>query len=824
MIDFSPIGFSLPAGLPNKEYALSDGTVTVMLDQSGGFNLIEYHGPRRTDAIRRSAFYSREFWRGPVFFEEPAITFELAAVGKPSPLVFDNLTLAPFGVAGSFVTDKVEVAHAVWICGNAIYVEWRANHQLDISLCVNEGFLQHGNVQATWEEPLFEPSLNALRYQMARNFTAETIEKLNTRHRHEACSLIGASHAATHAVADGRRRLTMRVPADEAGRFIIVFAEDAIEVAWRLSSARHERDAALQRQLTRYRRLAERAPALTLAADRPDNPCSEIIRTSPLFAESTRREKNPLEVGLRASTRGYGLWNGWDGQWGAQVLNAAGADDTARRHLNFVDATRGPNDAIVMVMDHDFGPIHDRNFCTPSPERRLGDGYHINHEMWGVANLHQYYFRTRDRATLERLYPNFRRSLLEIRANTTPQGLCGSCFGGTDYNAQLGRPLFAEKVENCTLTNRLSGSEDMGVLYNGCTLMAELAAHLADQETIDAALYIISALQRHYVAIFYDPTCGWLYDCVWWKENPVNHHHYPRTTNMLALNGYGEQLLLDHLATFATFIRTKMRHPHVGLQSAPREHPPDSPFARLDDNWHQNATHETLKLARLAGDSELLQIQLETITRYFDANKTILENIHHAHPAGRLKPENVFRTNSWWQNMTVKAWWNGIVEAVAGLRYERGQLEHLPGDSGHDTTISNFHWGGHVWRIDVTGRGRWIGQLTVNDRQLSATHQLTADATSSAQHVVIRKTDQPPACPQLLSAGATAAATTADSPGLLELNLHSNGFVPLQLYCPKRPAITLHGTPIDFHWFAGTSQAVLHIARRGDLRITIDCR
>ena len=32
MIDFSRIGFRMPGGLPHKEYAVSDGTVSVILD------------------------------------------------------------------------------------------------------------------------------------------------------------------------------------------------------------------------------------------------------------------------------------------------------------------------------------------------------------------------------------------------------------------------------------------------------------------------------------------------------------------------------------------------------------------------------------------------------------------------------------------------------------------------------------------------------------------------------------------------------------------------------------------------------------------------
>ena len=47
MGDFADIGFSLPDGLPHKEYTVTDGLVSVVLDASGGVNMVEYQGPRR---------------------------------------------------------------------------------------------------------------------------------------------------------------------------------------------------------------------------------------------------------------------------------------------------------------------------------------------------------------------------------------------------------------------------------------------------------------------------------------------------------------------------------------------------------------------------------------------------------------------------------------------------------------------------------------------------------------------------------------------------------------------------------------------------------
>jgi len=384
--DFSSIGFCLPDGLPHKEYALCDGTVTVVLDRSGGINMIEYHGPRRTDGPRRGAFFSNGIWRREPFFTEPVFRFSVDWAGQSVPLTFKNLTLAPFGVTSRFEFEDTAFEYAAWIRGNAVLFEWRAERSAVIALHVREDFIRQRNELSHWEEPVYDDRFQAVRYNLAPNVVPETAAALSTRRRHEACAMVGSESVTSCEQVGGERVLRAGAAADELCRFIVVFGEDLHQVEWWLRDARRDRDKWLTEQMTRYTDLAANVPRLQTTGTPDDDAVAEIIRTTPLFIESTRRDRNCCQTAFRASTRGYGIWNGWDGQWTGLLLNACG-DPHAARFLRFLDTVRGPNGAVPFVVDYDFGPIHDPNFHTPEMDRQLGDGYHINSGRHPVHRL-----------------------------------------------------------------------------------------------------------------------------------------------------------------------------------------------------------------------------------------------------------------------------------------------------------------------------------------------------------------------------------------------------------------------------------------------------
>lgn len=824
MYDFADIGFRMPEGLPHKEYAISDGTVSVVLDQSGGINLTEYQGPRRTDGPRRGAFYSNGIWRRELFFPEPVIEFGLSAGDQSIPFRFENLALCPFGVTAQFSSGGIEFGYCVWIRDKAILFEWTATAEAQVSLNVREGFLEHRNDFSQWEEPSFDEQFTALRYNLRRNFTMADQGKTATEHRHEACSMIGCFSPAEHSFAQGTRQLAAALSPAEPCRFAITFGEDVRQVEWLLRDAKRDWTEWLDEQIGRYRALASKTPRFQVAGQPESNPLSEIIRTGPLFVESTRRVKNCCEVALRASTRGYGLWNGWDGQWGCMVLNACDSSDSVPRFLRFLEACRGPNHAIPMVVDYDFGPVHDSNFHTPEMDRELGDGYHINHEMWGLANLHQYYFRSGDRSMLAKLYPSFAQSLRTICANASELGLVGSCFGGADYSDQANRPVFDDKRENCTQTSRLSGVEDMGVLYSGCAQGAELAGLMGDRETLERCVEVMERLHENYLRLYLDEETGYLIDSVWFKDDPVDRNRFFRITSLLALYCYGDFLLLDAIESIARYVKTYLRHPGLGLCDVPNNHPPWPAYNRWDDHWLQNATKESLKLARLAEDRELLDIQVEAFVKHFGADQIIHEDLYYAYEGGKYDPANLYQSTSWWQNMTVHAWWNGLIESVAGLRYERGLLEYVPGDSGRGIALSNLHWGGHRWSMQVSGRGKWIDSLSVNGQERAGTCQMLAAGDGFDQEIVIAKTDRPPEHPVVLSAGASPVKMRRVATGLSEAVIRSTGFVPLHFYSPKEPRVTVNGAPVPVRWCAVRSEGVALLTEEGTLDLVIDCQ
>ena len=174
--------------------------------------------------------------------------------------------------------------------------------------------------------------------------------------------------------------------------------------------------------------------------------------------------------------------------------------------------------------------------------------------------------------------------------------------------------------------------------------------------------------------------------------------------------------------------------------------------------------------------------------------------------------------------MTTHVWWAGIMESIAGLRYERGQLEYLPGDSGLDVELGNFHWGGWRWSMKVAGRGRWIDRMTVNGRHRPGTCQMIPVGDATDQEVVITKTDRPPAGPVILSAGASPVTVTAAEAGVLAASLASPGFARLHFFSPTKPRVTVEGGEIELRWSEKRREGTATIVAAGELEIVIDCR
>lgn len=817
MDDFSSIGFYLPDGLPNKEYAISDGTVSVILDQSGGINLIEYQGPRRTDGARRGAFYSNGIWRREDFFPEPVISFQVSDRERTEAVPFRDVSLCPFGISSKFEALGRKCELRIWIRGTAVLIEFAGLGAPGVSftVVVREAFTEHHNDHSPWDEPYLDERLSALRYDLRRNFTMASAGKNTpTEHRHEACSMIACLSPAKCRRADGVAELSADVPPDGNCRLAIVFGEDVRRVEWLLLEAKRDHESWLGEQLTTYRELAGRVPRLE-TDERSGLP--EIIRVAPLFARSTRRERSTEEVAFRASTRGYGLWNGWDGQWACRLLDACGEDDSSRRFLNFLEASRGPNGAVTVQVDYDFGPVHDANYHTPPADRHFGDGWNIFLDACAIVNVHEYFFRTGDRAQLEKSYPSIARVLRTTHSNASPLGLVESCFSGADYSVQINRPQLEDPRDNRTLSSRFSGVEDAGHLFNACHLGAELAGLMGDSETLELCADLIRRIEVNFMDLFFDQEKGFLIDCVWPKNDPVNKNRTFKLLSLLSLSGYGELLTLGEWARMADFAMDQFTHPVIGLQYVARDQAVHESGARFKELWLQNSAREVLKLARLSGNTELLARQLDKFEEHFRQERVVREDLYNKQRPDYFQVGKAHVSTSWWQNMTASAWWHGILESFAGIRWERGLLEYVPGDGGADVRISNLHRGPHCWDLEVTGRGPWIESMTINGAQRVGTYQLLPEGDAREQKVRIRKTAEPPSYPVILSAGASPLSIISAEPNHLAATVHSPGFTRLWFYSPERPRVVVAGEEMDFRWAEG--QGTLALMGRGDLAL-----
>ncbi|HNQ36080.1 MAG TPA: hypothetical protein PKN80_08470, partial [bacterium] len=421
------------------------------------------------------------------------------------------------------------------------------------------------------------------------------------------------------------------------------------------------------------------------------------------------------------------------------------------------------------------------------------------------------------------LYPYAATALTTIAANAGPTGLVESCFGGTDYSEQTNRPRFEDPRDNRTLSSRLSGVEDIGLLFHACQQGAELAGALNDEKLLKTCLNLSRRIEAGFMGHFFDAEEGFFIDCVWPKDKPVNRNRTFRLTSLLALSGHGELLSLDEWDRLADFIVRRLGHPVIGLRECPADQPMHPTGRNRSENWFQNASRETFRLARLSGNQELLRILLEKAEFFFGAERVLRENLYNNQATQFFDASRLYVSTSWWQCMTTASWWLGLLEALAGIRLTQGNLEYLPGDGGSDVRLTNLFYGGRVWEVDVRGRGRFVAGLEINGRPFDGTQQLEAADERPEQRVRIEKTNRPPVHPVVLGAGAARARITRLEPGRLEAGLAAPGYCRLWFYSPEQPRLLVDGRPIRFAWSPKRHEGTAGFRAGGDSRLEIRC-
>ncbi|HOL67669.1 MAG TPA: hypothetical protein PKX93_09460, partial [bacterium] len=663
-------------------------------------------------------------------------------------------------ISASCSLGREKLSWKIWIRKKAILIEWICSGEVKVTLVVEERFARFYNQYSTWDLPEFDEAANGFRYNLKRNFLVEAApDMLATGQRYEACGLVSCFSPVRWKRENDRAWLTAQTEKNQVLCFVITFGEDIHQVlATRQEAMKFASDWARE-QWQRYLDLVRSSPGL-LARKAPV--LMEIIRVTPLFLHSLLREKNPVEVAFRAANRGYGIWNGWDGQWACRVVNACQDFPTVRKYLNFLDACRGPNGAVAFALDYDFGPLYDINLHHPPLDRQLGAGWTVIHDCWALENLHEYFFQTGDLATLKRHYPKAAAVLQTIGANAGPEGLVESCFGGADYSHQVNRRQFPDPRDNRTISSRLTGVEDMGLLYHACQIGAELASLLGDQLTLRTCLELSGKVECSFRKYFFDEEGGFFLDAVWPKDKPAYRNRFFRLTSLLALSGYGELLVINDWETLANFVWNSLTHPVLGLREVPAEQPLPPGGLNRKENWLQNAARETLRLARLAGHARLLQLIVGKYQQHFQQEKVIRENLYNNQASEFFDTKKLYVSTSAWQAMTASAWWFGLLEAVGGLRLGRGQLEYLPGEGLGDVTVSNLRLAGRVWKVVVKGQGQWVSSIVVNGYpQCPGCYQLLPVGKSQWQTALIRKTDRRVSHPVLFSAGASQVKVIA---------------------------------------------------------------
>ncbi len=156
------------------------------------------------------------------------------------------------------------------------------------------------------------------------------------------------------------------------------------------------------------------------------------------------------------------------------------------------------------------------------------------------------------------------------------------------------------------------------------------------------------------------------------------------------------------------------------------------------------------------------------------------------------------------QMFTVKAWYDGLVGAIAGLDIDAGGLTAGPG-LAQALTWSELPLHGGCWRVQISGSGRWLHSITVAEQIWRGTAKVPLPSASRAGVIVIKRSARPPKVPWLASADGAVIESSVVSRTGLRVTLRSTGRVLVRLSCVRAAHLRIDGKPRRPRWDAATS-------------------
>ena len=362
-------------------------------------------------------------------------------------------------------------------------------------------------------------------------------------------------------------------------------------------------------------------------------------------------------------------------------------------------------------------------------------------------------------------------------------------------------------------------SYEIGFYYCVCRMMEILASHAGDLEITQKASHQATHLETAYLEAFFDQDKGFLADALVGPDSQPNGT-YPRYALFPMHNSFGAWLLRPVMDRLSQFIQKELLKPD-GIRMVPDWDAHIDTETVTSACWFLHFDLYCLKVFRRAGDAKAILEWLKLANDYFGQRQVIPE-LQMLDSSGQAKRTWEGPVGQIWQFFALSGWSRGLLEGVVGLESDIGGLTYIPCDLDMEIELRDFLFRDGSWNLDISGKGKWIGNLSVDQQPIAGSYKLPLKCYTPGNHQLkIVRTEVAPKTPILLEAVGAGINSLQLNKNRLTANLVANNEVNIIFYTPFRPEVNLNGKPMEANWDSkcGLGSTSFALNEEGELAI-----
>jgi hypothetical protein len=521
------------------------------------------------------------------------------------------------------------------------------------------------------------------------------------------------------------------------------------------------------------------APRLSLGQPAVES----FFRMAPLVLDAMVVKDRPGAI--RASVSHYWVW-AWDTLVHCETHLAMGQNDFVRDMLKlYFDAAdeRGIGHAFNSEMSH----LH---MAQPAPAQGLY-----------IYALYIYVAYTGDRKAL-RTYYRFAVSLLE---RALPSRGREGLFEGSS--------LFPDFPKYQGQTGQDISTFNNGIIYQAARAMEQLAGWMDDAATAKTARQTWQTLEPSFRHRLWDAKKGFWVDSV--DSKTLAQRGSYCSQSLLNFSPFAGDLLRGRDTLCAKFIGENFAYPG-GIRMHPLW---DAAFNgdgnQMGQHYPVGSDLLYLKTSAKAGRQDLLTQWLGWVEQFWKQNTVPEGTTAEAENEGPRYPD----CPGGKQAFSVKAWYMGILNTMAGVSFDAGGVTI---GSGIDRAIKveGIHFGGRKWTFKTTGKGRFISRLRVDGAVVSGSCKIPGDLLKRKTVAVeIERSSRPKHKLQLLAADGASLSRLVHARDGLRVRLEAPASVYVRFAAAKKPSVIWKGKPVPVEYDRAIGEGRLLLSNETDLRL-----